>query len=79
MAGSDRLLKEAAGGEKMATDSAPTEPERRLADNSHNWPGLAAVLAPAAGGECQMLGLAIAEACGRPDRTAAEIPPVGKA
>ena len=40
---------------------APPEPGPKLADNSDRWPALAAMLAPAAGCDCQMLAVMLAD------------------
>lgn len=44
----------------MATN-LPADPRPRWADNSNSWPALAAMLAPGAGCDCQMLAIVIAD------------------
>ena len=39
----------------------PADAGPRWADNSHGWPALAAMMAPSAGCDCQMLALVIAD------------------
>ncbi|WP_404711326.1 hypothetical protein [Sphingomonas sp. MMS24-J13] len=39
----------------------PADPQPRWADNSNSWPALAAMLAPSAGCDCQMLAIMIAD------------------
>ena len=59
---------------------APPEPGPKLADNSDRWPALAAMLAPAAGCDCQMLAVMLAEAveAERGDVPAIPAVPAGK-
>lgn len=54
------------------TDKAAPPPSRRIADNSANWPALAALLAPAPDCDCQVLAMAITDQFG-------PAPPIGRA
>ncbi len=51
----------------------PANPRPRWADNGNSWPALAAMLAPGAGCDCQMLAIVIADNL---ELARAEKPPV---
>lgn len=42
-------------------ETPPANSRPRWADNSNSWPALAAMLAPSAGCDCQMLAIVIAD------------------
>jgi hypothetical protein len=53
----------------------PADPRPRWADNSNSWPALAAMLAPGAGCDCQMLAIVIADSLDlAPQETAKTVP-----
>ncbi len=56
----------------------PANPRPRWADNSNSWPALAAMLAPGAGCDCQMLAIMIADSIDLARKDGAEHPPTIK-